>query len=155
LTAELDLFDKFQNVSRTLRRQFRGAPPDDRRGGGERTRHRKERPGGGLRTLEYVIGHPGVTSAELAAGVDIRPSSLSEALDHLQEEGVVRREKDENDSRITRVFPTDLALERQAELLESRRHLNRRLLSCLTQEEAVLFARLCDKICANWNGEEL
>lgn len=101
---------------------------------------------GGHRLLGMVLRHDGVRTTELAQALDIRPSSLTDALDRLEATGYVRRQKDEQDSRIIRIFATAKALEESAELKMEYESHRQRLNSCLTAEETQAFCAICDKL---------
>jgi DNA-binding MarR family transcriptional regulator len=59
--------------------------------------------------MRYLDRHPG-TSARVAADATLLPSSnFSRVLRGLEEKGLVRREVDERDARIVRLYPTALA----------------------------------------------
>ncbi|MGY5763976.1 MarR family winged helix-turn-helix transcriptional regulator [Brachybacterium sp. DNPG3] len=59
--------------------------------------------------LRYVDHHPGTTPSLAAEGTGLRRSNLSAALRALTARGFVVREKDPEDSRITRLRTTELA----------------------------------------------
>ncbi len=60
-----------------------------------------------MRSLAVLSVVEGPLIRELAVLTVIEQSTLSRALDQLQEGGLIRRETDANDSRATRVFITD------------------------------------------------
>ena len=59
-------------------------------------------------------------SKDLAEKLDIRPSSLSEALDRLQEKEFITRSTDENDKRKVIVSLTDKAVDRMNKRRENK-----------------------------------
>lgn len=53
--------------------------------------------------MELIAKHPGITQKELAEELGIQAASVSELLMKLEHKGLVLREKDETDRRVTRV----------------------------------------------------
>ena len=130
---QYDLMEQVEKLARTARRR-RGLE-----GGVSR---------GGLRLLRIVCKNPGVRTSELAQRLDIRPSSLTDALNRLEKDGYITREKDESDKRVLRVCATEKAESQFAELNRQRQQQSQRLLACLSEEEAGLFCALCARLCA-------
>ena len=99
--------------------------------------------------LRVIAANPGATSRELAEMMDIRPSSLTELLNRLEERGIVVRARDENDLRVVRVAITELG---QAEIKhhdEAKRQSIDSIADCLNPEEQKVFCELCDRLAAN------
>ncbi|GAB6093616.1 MarR family winged helix-turn-helix transcriptional regulator [Furfurilactobacillus curtus] len=59
------------------------------------------------RLLKLIADHENVTQSELAELLDIRPSSLSEMLSKLANRGLIERQVDDDDKRITHVILTE------------------------------------------------
>lgn len=57
--------------------------------------------------LTLIGQNPGITQKELTERLGIQPASLSELLMKLERKGLVVREKDENDRRVTKVDLTE------------------------------------------------
>ncbi len=64
-----------------------------------------------MRSLAVLSVIDGILIRELAVYAVVQQSTLSRALDTLDQNGMVRRETDEQDSRATRVFITDAGRE--------------------------------------------
>ncbi|MBM1634999.1 MarR family transcriptional regulator [Sulfitobacter mediterraneus] len=64
-----------------------------------------------MRSLAVLSVVDGVLIRELAVYAVVQQSTLSRALDQLAQNGLIRRETDENDSRATRVFLTNTGRE--------------------------------------------
>ncbi|KIN63872.1 Transcriptional regulator, MarR family [Sulfitobacter noctilucicola] len=60
-----------------------------------------------MRSLAVLSVIDGILIRELAVYAVVQQSTLSRALDTLDQNGLIRREQDEQDSRATRVFITD------------------------------------------------
>ncbi|MGI6365377.1 MAG: MarR family winged helix-turn-helix transcriptional regulator [Bacillota bacterium] len=101
---------------------------------------------GGHRLLALVLRNDGMRTTELAEAMDIRPSSLTDALDRLEASGYIRRQRDETDSRIIRIFATGKARDEAAALKKEYESYRQRLNACLTAEEARTFCAICDKL---------
>lgn len=67
--------------------------------------------------LSLVAQSPGISQIELAFQLDIDRSTAGRLLDRMEKRGLVRREKDEADRRITRVY-----VEAEAEPILERLH---------------------------------
>lgn len=104
---------------------------------------------GAGKLLRAILANPGATSRELAETLDIRPSSLTEMLNRLEEKGIVTRTRDENDLRVVRVAITELGQAEMNRHEEARRQSIDRLADCLDPEEKQLFCKLCDRLAAN------
>ena len=64
-----------------------------------------------MRSLAVLSVIDGILIRELAVYAVVQQSTLSRALDTLDQNGLVRRETDEQDSRATRIFITDAGRE--------------------------------------------
>jgi DNA-binding MarR family transcriptional regulator len=98
--------------------------------------------------LRIVQENDGIRAAELAQLMAVRPASMTQALNRLEQEGYISRKRDESDSRAKRVFVTEKARAQYQEHIRSRQADNDRLLACLTAEETEAFLAICDKLCA-------
>jgi DNA-binding MarR family transcriptional regulator len=98
--------------------------------------------------LRIVQENDGIRAAELAQLMAVRPASMTQALNRLEQEGYISRKRDDADFRAKRVFVTEKARAQYQEHIRSRQADNDRLLACLTAEEAEAFLATCDKLCA-------
>ncbi|MDR1537762.1 MAG: MarR family transcriptional regulator [Clostridiales bacterium] len=103
--------------------------------------------------LGVLLEEDGMRTTDLAVKLDIRPSSVTDALRPLEEGGYIRREKDEADSRVIRIYATDKAREEHAAHAKEHQSRNERLLASLTMDEARAFCETCDKLCAFFEKE--
>lgn len=62
---------------------------------------------GQLRLLRLLGEHDGMTNAEIAEALDIRPSSVSALVKKLEEAHFIERHDDPDDKRVSRIFVTD------------------------------------------------
>lgn len=166
--AEQNALSKLRQLNRSMRRgrpygrphEGKGLSPcgkGDRRHGGrgrdqEAQGERGHRHHGGGRFLYLLQQADGQTTGELAEGLGIRPASATEALDRLEERGLIRREKDSADARKTRVFLTQESAEHLEAFKQCRQQENDWLNSVLTDQEQQTFIALCDKLLAAYNA---
>lgn len=127
----IDVMERIARLSRLIRRQ----PAD----------HRISR--GGHKLIGVLLEHDGIRTFELAEKLDIRPSSLTDVLKRLENEGLIRREKDESDSRISRVYVSEEARAAYVSNEAAHKSHGEQLSGCLTDEEARTFCGICDKLC--------
>ncbi len=59
-----------------------------------------------------ICGNPGISQDKIAEVVYVDKGFVTRVIKHLEANGMVYRQKDEEDKRVNRVFPTDLAMER-------------------------------------------
>jgi DNA-binding MarR family transcriptional regulator len=134
--ADIDLIEEAARLARSIRRRpghwggFKGAH------GGH----------GGHHILGIILEEDGIRTSELAEKLDIRPSSVSEAVSKLEEAGFAARKKDENDSRSVRIYATEKAKDSYSSHNEAHKSLNSKLLARLDDGEAEAFAKTCAKI---------
>ena len=97
----------------------------------------------------WVLRHnDGIRASELVGQLEMRPASVTDALNRLERQGYLTRERDESDARAKRVFLTERAKAEMDAQEKSRREENERLLKYLTEEEAAIFLSACGKLCA-------
>ena len=104
------------------------------------------------RMLLTLQANDGASPAELCEVMDVRPSSMSELLARMEENGLVRRESNENDRRATRVFLSDTGKDSVLRMEEKYREDNAKLSACFTEEELAQFCALCDRLSAHVEG---
>ena len=88
----------------------------------------------------------GISQAALAEKLNIRPQSLSEAINKLEERGLICRLPNPQDKRGTLVYLTEEGRQREAEMAERRRQTADSLLSGLDEADRQALAALLDKI---------
>lgn len=96
------------------------------------------------RILRFIGEQEPISQNRLSELLGIRPQSLSETLKKLEQDGYIRRTKNEADKRETLVTLTDTGRQRQEEVQSARTEQVERFLSPLTEEEQrQLFTLLC------------
>ena len=98
------------------------------------------------RILAVLVMQDGTSQKDLAYLLGIRPQSLTQALEALEEGGFVERKQDEEDKRINRVYLTDAGRGRAAKVAEDRKQHANDAFSMLTEEEKEQLAAILEKI---------
>lgn len=96
--------------------------------------------------LRLLMREDGLSQRELAGLMRIQPPSLSEVLDKLVAEDLVRREQNPEDRRVSNIYLTDKARELVKEMREARAVAGEDLLQGLTEEEREHLAMLLEKL---------
>ncbi|MDX2376753.1 MarR family winged helix-turn-helix transcriptional regulator [Microbacterium sp. LRZ72] len=91
-------------------------------------RHSPERAGGGpiptteVALLKQIVDAPGSTVGELVATLGLRQPNVSAALRSLTQRGLITREKDAGDRRVSHIRPTAFGLEEHRAISDAWRH---------------------------------
>jgi DNA-binding MarR family transcriptional regulator len=135
-----ELYHTLKRLNRLMHRLGHHGP-------GEHGLHR-----GQVYLLKTIQQNEGIIQRDLADLIDIRPSSLTEALLRMEQEGLAERKQDERDQRLMHIYLTDLGGQALEALDESDDPFNDSLLSCLTAEESASMVTLCNKLCDSLEG---
>ncbi len=98
------------------------------------------------RILAVLMMQDGTSQKDLAYLLGIRPQSLTQALESLEEGGFIERRADEGDKRAKRVYLTDEGRERAAKVAEERKERAEGMFSMLTEEEKEQLSTILGKI---------
>ena len=131
IDKDAGLCDRILHISRMLRRQ---AHKDQQHGRGDQ------------HIVRVLCHHDGLKASELSHALDIRPSSLTDALDRLEASSLIRRARDEQDLRSIRIYLTDEAKAQFAVQAKARAAWEQKIDCCLNDTERETFYALCDKI---------
>ncbi len=104
------------------------------------------------RLLSLLGENEGITSRELSELLDVRPSSLSEMISRLSDEGLIIRTADENDKRVSHISLSEKGRELLGEIKAEKDDDAIRLTACFDDGELETFSFLCDKLCAHLEG---
>lgn len=124
------------------RPQFHGEGPEGR--GPNRKDAKRRR--GQARVLSMVALQEGINQKDLAFLLGIRPQTLGEMLQKLEERGLVERKKSEADGRAIEVTLTDEGRARAAEIAERRKLAAADMFAVLTDEEKEQLSNILDKL---------
>jgi len=105
---------------------------------------------GQARVLTMVSMQEGINQKDLAFLLGIRPQTLGEMLQRLEERGLVERKKSEADGRAIQVTLTEEGRARAAEIAERRALAAADIFATLTDEEKEQLSAILDKL-----GDEL
>ncbi len=98
------------------------------------------------RVLAVLVLSDGMSQKDLAYILGIRPQSLSEALDKLEESKLVERRQNENDKRVMNVYLTEAGRVRASKVAEDRKKSANDVFGILTDEEKEQYASIMVKI---------
>lgn len=95
----------------------------------------------------------GLTNAEIAELLDIRPSSVTAQVKQLEEEGLVERVRDENDKRVSRVVLTEKGKAAEQNRNDFHDDLLENLFGALSEEEQETLKALLTKLNASQSDD--
>lgn len=104
--------------------------------------------------LEALDQREGVSQKALAQSVGVRPQTISEALNLLEERGEIRREASRLDRRVTLVYLTEQGAERREQRRVLRKAHAHRYFQPLSREEKETLLQLLIKLSDETNGKE-
>ncbi len=88
-----------------------------------------------LMTMKVLYAHPGINLTELSEHMSLAKSTVSGIVDRLVEQGIVVRERPENNRRIICLRLSDESLAKKDSILSMREAYARRFLSHATKED--------------------
>lgn len=92
-----------------------------------------------------ICGTPGMSQDQLAKLMFINKSNVARHLAALEKSGYIERRQNEDDRRVTNVFPTEKAFAAKSELIEGIREWNSYIMGEFTEEEATVFYKLLSR----------
>ena len=105
-----------------------------------------EHPQGYGRLMWAICTHDGMTQAQLADILEIRPQSLTRALVDLEEKGLIERKRTGQDRRSLAVYPTLEGIEYHRQLSVMREKKAERIFCCLDQQEKEILMQILNKL---------
>ncbi len=93
-----------------------------------------------------VCRHPGISQDKLAKRIYINKSNVTRNLAYLESCGYVERRQSESDKRVTRVYPTEKALEILPTVQSVLREWNSYLTEDLSEEEQEMFMSMLSRL---------
>ncbi len=99
------------------------------------------------RIISVLFRHAGISQKELAERLAIRPQSLSDAISKLETDGLIYRERSEEDKRELLLYLTDSGKQRAEEVHQRRTMRAEEFFSPLTNEEKETLGTLLQKLC--------
>lgn len=98
------------------------------------------------RLMWAICTHDGMTQAQLADFLDIRPQSLTRALTDLEEKGLIERKRTGKDRRSLTVYPTEEGIEHHRRMSGLREKKAERIFSCLDEQEKEVLLKILNKL---------
>ena len=99
--------------------------------------------------LRFLMHEDGVTQVDIARHSHFTAPTVSVTLKKMEDEGLIRRKTDKNDTRRTRVFITEKGREWETRLFESALDIEKILICGLSEEENAELCRLLKKVREN------
>ncbi|MFL0250571.1 MarR family winged helix-turn-helix transcriptional regulator [Clostridium neuense] len=102
---------------------------------------------GQAKLLAEVSGNDGASQKELAKKLDVRPSSMTEMLSKLENNGFIFRKQDQKDQRVSHIHLTDEGKKIVEHIEKTKDEFEEKFFSALTEEEKEQFFVLIKKLC--------
>jgi len=99
--------------------------------------------------LMHLWQADGQTQSEIAEWLCVQPATLTRMLTRMEKAGLVRREQDAEDARVSRVYLTQRGRELQEPVEKAWLELERQTVASLSAEELALLRRLLLKVQMN------
>ena len=107
------------------------------------------------KVLEILSGQNGCIQKELAAAFDIKPATVSRLLDNMQEQGLLTRQRDENNGRATRIAITREGRRLHGEMSRLMAQAEEQALVGFTPREREQLFAFLERIYYNYTGREM
>lgn len=104
--------------------------------------------------LDFLSGNDGCTQKDIGRGCALDKSTVTSLLSRMESGGLVRREADEKDKRVTHIFLTELGKERAKRVKEAFEIVDEAAWGDIPQEERESFTRTFMKIIKNYEAME-
>jgi DNA-binding MarR family transcriptional regulator len=99
--------------------------------------------------LQLISQNDGANQRDLAEQMDVRPSSMTEMLNKLEQAGLIIRQQDVKDQRVMRICLTETGRKAVDQTTETSDDFTVALFNCLTEEERTLMLSIIEKLCLN------
>ena len=99
--------------------------------------------------LRFLAQEDGVTQVDIARNSHFTAPTVSVTFKKMEDEGLIQRKTDKNDTRRTRVFITEKGREWETRLFESALDIEKILICGLSEEENAELCRLLKKVREN------
>ena len=96
--------------------------------------------------LIHICKNPGISQDKLSKTMYVNKSNVTRQLAVLDESGYVERKNCDDDKRITKVYPTEKALEMLPKIKQALHNWNDYITADFTEEENALFCSLLERI---------
>ena len=106
------------------------------------------------RIMRVIAKNEGLSQVELVKITHLSKPTVSLALKKMEDMGLVRRENDEKDSRITKIFMTEKGKEIEKKTFETLQEIDRFVMQGLSEEEIRTITSLLLKMRENFYKED-
>lgn len=103
--------------------------------------------------MKPLIENDGLTQLELVKITNLKAPTISITLRNMEREGIVRREKNDNDRRETHVFITDKGKKMYSKVLTALDKAEKTMLKGVEEENLVILRSALCKMCDNLRSE--
>lgn len=103
--------------------------------------------------LKPLMEGDGLTQLDLVKITKLKAPTISITLRNMEREGIVRREKNDNDRRETHVYITDKGRDMHAKVLEAFDKAEKLMLSGISEKELDAVGKLMEKMIGNLRNE--
>lgn len=94
--------------------------------------------------VREIVDNEGITIGELAKRLEITTATASVSVKRMEKSGFVIKKEDEKDTRITRLYPTEKAIETPEKIKNHMNDLEKRLTVNMTEAQVKELCRLLD-----------
>lgn len=107
--------------------------------------------------LYYLSIEDGQTVTQLLENICVQPATISNTINRMVAKDLIKKVKDENDARVSRIFLTDKGKEVVIEVRKIWRTLEMQTIEGLTEEEKLVLKSLLNRLLSNLEniGEHL
>ena len=104
--------------------------------------------------LMELYTQDGKNQEDLSKILKIDKGTTARAIKKLEEEGYVRREKDDHDKRSNKVFLTQKGMDIKDDIHETLSQWESKISQSIDEEERILMIKLLKKVCSNIDTQE-
>ncbi len=104
--------------------------------------------------LRILWEQDGRSQNDFVEKLHLQPATISNILKRMENSGLVRREKDSQDHRITRVYLTEKGHSVKTECKAAFETIKKRWFKGFTMEEKIVLKRLLLQMCQNLSGDD-
>ena len=96
----------------------------------------------------YIYSHGSCSQDDVSVALKMDKTTVGKALAMLEEKNCVSRAQDKADKRIKRLTLTSKGRDKVSELVNLHNNWLAEIMTCLTEEERILFSNYCDRLLA-------
>lgn len=108
---------------------------------------------GQIPILAIIDGNNGCTQKEIGENMRFKPASITDSLKRMEKAGLINRQQDDKDLRITRVYITEVGKEQLEKAVEISRSFDAICFAGFSEEEKETLIRLIKKMNNNLKNE--